>query len=163
VAVGDRELLDPPVRRRRVDPRTARVSDRRRGRDLRRARPARVAGWRPAPEDLPARSIDRERDPVRRRDEECVVRRPVDRDAVEVDRRGVDRSRQTDLLAAQRADVRRGDPGRERIVAAAARVPAEAGPVAARRRRDRLARAGDAPGRSAAARGEQDPEDNEQS
>jgi hypothetical protein len=119
---------------------------------------------RPAPEDLAVRSVDRERDPVGRRDEERVVGRAVDRDAVEVDRGGVDRARQVDLLADERADVRGRDPGRVRIVVTAARVPAEARPVVGRARQ-RLARAGDAAGRATAASagGEDDARDEDQS
>jgi hypothetical protein len=59
------------------------------------------------------------------------------------------------LLANERADVRGGDPGRVRIVVAAARVPAEACPVVARSR-DRLLRAADATRRSAAPAGGED-------
>jgi hypothetical protein len=120
-----------------------------------------VARRRPAPQDLPVRRVDREGDPVRRRDEEGVVRRAADRDAVQVDRRGVGRARQMNLLANERADVRGCDPGRVRIVARAPRVPTEARPVLARSR-DRLVRAGDAARFPAAAtRGEEEPESDE--
>jgi hypothetical protein len=80
-----------------------------------------------------------------------------DRDGVEIDRRGIDRAREPDLLADERPDVRGGDPGRLRVVVAAAGVPAEAGPVAPGDR-DRLPRGVDASGRVAsAACGEDDP------
>jgi hypothetical protein len=102
------------------------------------------------PEDPAARRVDRERDPVRRRQEERVVRRVVDGDAVQVDQGSVDGARQPDLLPAQRRDVRAGDAGCVRVVVAAARVPAEARPVAAGRR-DRRARARDSMCRSTAA------------
>ena len=125
----DRELLDQPVRRRGVDPLAAGVGDRCRRRDLRRAGPMGVPGRRPAPEDFPARRVDRERDPVGGRDEECVVGRAADLDAVQIDRGGVDRARQLHLLADQRPDVRSRDSGRLRVVVAAARVKAEARPV----------------------------------
>ena len=145
----NRELLDPSVRRRRVDPPAAGIGNRSGGRDLRRARPVGVARRGPTPQDLPVRRVDRERDPVGRRHEERVVGRAADRDATEVDRRGVDRSREPDLLPPQRADVRGRDPGRVRVVVAAARVPAEAGPVTAGGC-DRLMRASDAACRTAA-------------
>ena len=119
----DRQLLDPPVGRGGVDPLAAGIGNGSRRGDLRRAGPARVTRRCPAPEDVPARRVDRERDPVGGRDEERVVGRPVDRHAVQVDRGGVDRARQVNLLASQRAHVRRRDPGRMRVVVAAALRP----------------------------------------
>jgi hypothetical protein len=76
---------------------------------------------------------------------------------VEIDRRRVDRARQVNLLARERADVGGRDPGGIRVVVAAARIPAEACPVVARRR-DRLARAVDAARRAAAASAGGEPE-----
>jgi hypothetical protein len=163
MAGSDRELLDPPVRRRGVDPLAAGVGDRRRRRDLVRTGPLGIAGRLPLPEDASVVGVDRKRDPVGRGEEERVVGCAVDRDAVQVDRRGVGRAGQVDLLAGERADVRRGDPGRVRIVVRAARVPAEAGPVGARSG-DGLARGVDAAGRTAAATagGENEPRDEDQ-
>ena len=163
MAGRDRQLLDPPVGRGGVDPLAAGIGNRSRRRDLRRAGPAGVTRRCPAPEDVPARCVDCERDPVGGRDEERVVGRPVDGNAVQVDRGGVDRAGQVNLLASQRADVRRRDPGRMRVVVAAACVPAEARPVAARGR-DGLTGTGDAGGRPAAttAGSENGPRDEDQ-
>jgi hypothetical protein len=92
------------------------------------------------------------------------VRRAADRYAVEVDRGGVDRARQSDLLANERARVRRGDSGRVRIVVAAPGVPAEPCPVVTGAC-DRLASSGDATGQApaASAAGEQNSCDENQS
>jgi hypothetical protein len=121
-----------------------------------------VARRRPAPEDVPVRGVDRQRDPVGGRDEERVVRRAVDGDAVQVDRGGIDRAGQVDLLANERAHVRRRDPGRVRVVVRAARVPAEPRPVGTRAR-DRLVRTRNTPGRATAAAGsQQEPGEGEQ-
>jgi hypothetical protein len=73
------------------------------------------------------------------------VGRAADLDAVQVDGGGVDRPREVNLLADERAYVRGRDPGRLRIVVAAAGVPAEARPVVTGGR-DRLLRAGGADG-----------------
>jgi hypothetical protein len=87
------------------------------------------------------------------------VRRAADRDAVQVDRGGVDGAGQPDLLSGEGTGVRRRDPGRIRVVVAPAGIPAEARPVVCGGR-DRLLRAPDTRGRPAApAAGEDDPRD----
>ena len=140
-AVGDRQLVDEAVRRGRVDVAGGDVGDRAGRRDLRAARPGRDAGRREAPELAAAVRVDRERDPVGRRDEDRVVRGAADRRVVHVDRGVVSCSREGDGAKLQVPDVRGGDPRREVGRIRALRVQAELGPVE-QRRRDRGGPAG---------------------
>ncbi len=127
-----RELHDVPVGLAGVDRRPIRVGERRHHRDLRRPGVRAIGRRRVAPEQLAVGGVDRLRLAVGRGDEEDVVGRAANRHAVEVDRRGVDRPVEPDDLAAQRAGVRSGDPGRRR-----ADPRAEARPVGSGRRNSR--------------------------
>ncbi len=127
-AVGERQLVDQPVGRGRVDELPARVEQGACGGDLRAARPFAVAGRGERPQDLAAVGVDRERPAVGGRDHHRVVRGSVDERAVQVDRRGVDRARKLHRRAAQVRHVRARDPGRGFAHVAALRVEPELGP-----------------------------------
>ena len=128
-SVGNRELADPPVGPGRVEEAPARIRDRCRGRDPVRAGPRCVTRGHIAPEDAAGGRVDGHRLPIGRRDEERVVPRAADHDAVQEDRRGVGRAVELDALALQLSRVRGGDARRVRRGARAGSVVAEPCPV----------------------------------
>ena len=128
---GNRELVHPSIRRCGVDELAVRIGDRGRVRDPVRACHGGVAARRETPEDRAARSVDRDRAPVRRRHEEGVVPSSVDPDSAEVNRRRVDSPWERHALAAQPSHVRGRNPGVLRTRVMPGSVVAEAGPVAA--------------------------------
>jgi hypothetical protein len=125
------QLVDPPVRGRRVDEAPPGSDDRGCVRDPLAAGPGCVAGRGERPQTGARSRVDGERLSIRGSDDEDVVLPAADSCRAEVDRRRVDRSREAHLLPLQAAEIRGRDsrPGGTRVMATG--VVAEPRPVAA--------------------------------
>ena len=128
-ATGEREFVDQPIGRSRVDEMAVGIGDRAGVGDLRAARPAPIPRRGEGPQQPAAARVDRDRAPIGGGDHDHVAPRSRHAHAVQVDRRGVNRAGQRDLLRAEFAYIGGGDPGRAVCRVIALRVQAELRPL----------------------------------
>ncbi len=127
-AVRDCDLVNLPVGRRRVDIGQSRIDHRARGGDLKRTLPRSDPGRYELPENRSGGRVERDRPAVGRVDDVHILNGAGNENAVEVDRRRVDRAGQRDDQRNERREVLGGDPGHRRPGVASRRVVPEGRP-----------------------------------